>query len=138
MHLVRSVHLLQYCWPCSFYITSGAKFGADFLAYPGDPMLFHAMYCVRVAPPHQCILPVLLAAAVRGSHAARKHLLLACVNHVSLSKSQSNRKVVLPVVFMFERLYGKALKHRSMCFLSRCYTLDWLIWHRIQWHFDEN
>ena len=64
-------------------MTSGAKFGADFLAYPGDPMLFHAMYCVRVVPPDQPVRPVLLAGAARGSHAARKHLILAFVTHVS-------------------------------------------------------
>ena len=30
-----------------FYVTSGDKFGADFLAYPGDPLLFHAKFVVQ-------------------------------------------------------------------------------------------
>jgi len=29
-----------------FFLTSGDKFGADFLAYPGDPLLFHAKFVV--------------------------------------------------------------------------------------------
>jgi len=58
-------------------MSSGPKFGADLLAYPGDPSLFHAQFTVRVVPPGQPICPTALKAAVRGSHAARKHLLLA-------------------------------------------------------------
>ena len=30
-------------------MTPGAKFGADYLAYPGDPMAYHASFAVRVA-----------------------------------------------------------------------------------------
>ena len=62
-----------------FRITGGSKFGADFLLYPGDPTLYHAQFCVRLAPPEQAIVPSLLAAACRGSFQARKHLLLASV-----------------------------------------------------------
>jgi len=29
-----------------FYVTKGDKFGADFLAYPGDPLVFHAKFVV--------------------------------------------------------------------------------------------
>ena len=29
-----------------FFLTSGDKFGADFLAYPGDPLLFHAKFVI--------------------------------------------------------------------------------------------
>ena len=76
------------------------------LAYPGDPALYHAQFTVRLIPQQQqqapgdtgageagarggganiiggigggvCMNPMLLKAAARGSHAARKHLLLA-------------------------------------------------------------
>jgi tRNA splicing endonuclease len=54
-----------------FTLTSGAKFGGDFLAYPGDPALYHAQYTVRcvnhASPQH----PLALAAATRMAHAAR-------------------------------------------------------------------
>ena len=33
-------------WQKGFYLTDGAKFGGDFLAYPGDPIQFHAKYVV--------------------------------------------------------------------------------------------
>lgn len=33
-----------------FYITSGAKFGCDFLAYPGDPVLYHSKFALRIMP----------------------------------------------------------------------------------------
>ncbi|XP_067933938.1 tRNA-splicing endonuclease subunit Sen34-like [Watersipora subatra] len=31
-------------WQQQFILTCGAKFGGDFLVYPGDPMLFHAKF----------------------------------------------------------------------------------------------
>lgn len=34
------------------YITSGLKFGGDFLAYPGDPMRFHSHHIVMVRERH--------------------------------------------------------------------------------------
>lgn len=62
-----------------FRLTGGSKFGADYLVYPGDPTVYHAQLCVRLAPPETPILPALLAAACRGSFQARKHLLMASV-----------------------------------------------------------
>lgn len=58
-------------------MTGGSKFGADYLVYPGDPTLYHAQFCVRLVEWDAALLPALLACACRGSHQARKHLLLA-------------------------------------------------------------
>ena len=62
-----------------YHVTPGANFGAHWLAYPADPVLYHAQLCVRVCGEGgggaEC--GTLLAAAARGAHAARKHLLLA-------------------------------------------------------------
>ena len=33
-------------WEKGFYLTDGTNFGGDFLAYPGDPLMFHAKYIV--------------------------------------------------------------------------------------------
>ncbi|KAI8373040.1 tRNA intron endonuclease [Radiomyces spectabilis] len=41
----------KYLWSQSFYITGGAKFGGDYLAYPGDPMRFHSQYIIGVYQP---------------------------------------------------------------------------------------
>jgi tRNA-splicing endonuclease subunit Sen34 len=63
-----------------YTMTSGAKFGGDYLAYPGDPLLYHAQFTVRCvhcdAPQH----PLALAAATRMAHAARKHVVLASLH----------------------------------------------------------
>jgi tRNA splicing endonuclease len=63
-----------------FSLTGGSKFGGDFLAYPGDPHLYHAQYVVRVMLPQQALNPSVLQGLARGVHAARKHLLLATLH----------------------------------------------------------
>lgn len=68
---MTAVTVFRYC------VTQGSKFGADFLLYPGDPMLYHAQFCTRLMESHQEIKPICIAAASRGSHIARKSLLLA-------------------------------------------------------------
>lgn len=35
-------------WERGMFVTSGEAFGADFIAYPGDPMMFHASHIVIV------------------------------------------------------------------------------------------
>lgn len=62
-----------------YFVTDGSKFGADYLLYPGDPLLYHAQFTVRVLHHRAAIRPALLIGAARGSHSARKHLLLASV-----------------------------------------------------------
>lgn len=61
-------------------MTGGAKFGADMLAYPGDPSLYHAQFTVRMVQHDAPLNPMLLKATARGSHAARKHSLLATID----------------------------------------------------------
>ncbi|KAK9832362.1 hypothetical protein WJX74_007648 [Apatococcus lobatus] len=70
----RVYHDLQQRGYC---ITQGSKFGADFLLYPGDPILYHAQFCTRLLEPCQKLNPGSIVAASRGSHIARKNLLLA-------------------------------------------------------------
>lgn len=60
-------------------MTDGCKFGADYLLYPGDPLLYHAQFTVQVLDHQAAIKPALLMGGSRGSHSARKHLLLASV-----------------------------------------------------------
>lgn len=84
LHVYSDLHSKGY------YITDGAKFGADYLLYPGDPLLFHAQFTVRIMSSGQVLKPALLAGSARGSHAARKHLLLAwvkedCVQYMTVA-----------------------------------------------------
>jgi hypothetical protein len=74
-----------------YYLTSGSKFGGDYLAYPGDPNLYHAQFVVRVLPLGQVLNPVLFKGLARGVHAARKHLLLASVVHSSCDEKGGDR-----------------------------------------------
>mmetsp|Transcript_14691 Transcript_14691/g.41336 ORF Transcript_14691/g.41336 Transcript_14691/m.41336 type:complete len:205 (-) Transcript_14691:82-696(-) len=62
------------------WLTSGTKFGACFLAYPGDPLIYHAQYTVRVENWRDALHPLTIAAAGRASHAARKHMLVCSVD----------------------------------------------------------
>ena len=40
-------------WSRRFFITGGAKFGGTFLAYPADPLRFHAHFIVSVIEENQ-------------------------------------------------------------------------------------
>ncbi|XP_069105531.1 tRNA-splicing endonuclease subunit Sen34-like [Argopecten irradians] len=45
-------HVFQDLWEKGYYLTSGAKFGGDFLVYPGDPSKFHSHY-VAICLEHE-------------------------------------------------------------------------------------
>ena len=88
-------------------LTSGAKFGAEYLAYPGDPAAYHAAFTVRVMDGEddddlqkqkkrksesddeeeerddaRFVSLLSLVAATRMSHGARKHCVLAGARRV--------------------------------------------------------
>ena len=58
-------------------MTAGVKFGSDYLAYPGEPMAYHACFTVKVCDGDERMRARELSAASRMSHAARKNLVLA-------------------------------------------------------------
>ena len=68
---------------CRYYLTSGSKFGAEYLVYPGDPFLFHAQFTGHLVDEGEVLRPCLLAGTARGSHSARKHLLFLIKGEVS-------------------------------------------------------
>ncbi|KAJ3128918.1 tRNA-splicing endonuclease subunit Sen34 [Physocladia obscura] len=61
-----------------FYITSGVKFGADFLAYQGDPLLYHAAYVCLVVPNTKTknITPLDIIGYARMGRNAKKKIML--------------------------------------------------------------
>ncbi|KAL0871959.1 hypothetical protein ABMA27_004402 [Loxostege sticticalis] len=60
-------------WSKGHYITSGSKFGCDYLVYPGDPVRFHATYMVRCINDHETpFRPASLVAFGRLSVAVNK------------------------------------------------------------------
>ncbi|KAK6097248.1 tRNA-splicing endonuclease subunit Sen34 [Batrachochytrium dendrobatidis] len=44
-----------FLWRAGWFISSGSKFGGDFLLYPRDPSLCHAMYIVKIVDSDQQI-----------------------------------------------------------------------------------
>lgn len=70
-----------------YYITAGAKFGCDFLAYPGDPVLYHAKFALRIVPELNGCIDVSrtdiseLNALHRLCHTANKIVLFVVILH---------------------------------------------------------
>ena len=101
-----------------YYLSGGVKFGSEFLAYPGDPSEYHAQFTVRPILPDSFVVPMLLKSTSRGSHAARKHLLMATVpdldeifrsysEHRDLSLLVSNPPKVSYITVAPEAGFGK-------------------------------
>ncbi|KAK9808607.1 hypothetical protein WJX72_000487 [[Myrmecia] bisecta] len=94
-----------------YWLTAGAAFGADLLAYPGDPAQFHAVFCIRLLPDVAALSPVAVAAAARGAHVARKHLLLASVSQVGDCEENAGLEVCVSYVsFAPEAGFGPQLQ----------------------------
>lgn len=47
---IRLCHVYEDLFKRGFYLSSGMKFGSDFLAYVADPVRYHAQYAVRLVP----------------------------------------------------------------------------------------
>ncbi|XP_033161356.1 probable tRNA-splicing endonuclease subunit tsp-4 [Drosophila mauritiana] len=63
-------------WRRGKYVTSGDAFGADFLVYPGDPMIYHASHIV-IVHEQPVIKPLELIAKVRLSVIVNKSCVFA-------------------------------------------------------------
>ncbi|XP_011867038.1 PREDICTED: tRNA-splicing endonuclease subunit Sen34 [Vollenhovia emeryi] len=84
-HPLTSEQQLRYkvykdLWERQYYITSGEKFGGDFLVYPGDPIMFHSQYVVQCRRKDEEIPITEIVAQCRLSCHVRKTLVLATYN----------------------------------------------------------
>ncbi|KAJ3026430.1 UNVERIFIED_CONTAM: tRNA-splicing endonuclease subunit Sen34 [Siphonaria sp. JEL0065] len=59
-----------------YHVTSGLKFGGDFLIYPGDPLLFHATHVVVVLDRDAKVTPFDMISYARMGRNAKKKILL--------------------------------------------------------------
>ncbi|XP_069493418.1 tRNA-splicing endonuclease subunit Sen34 isoform X2 [Ambystoma mexicanum] len=67
-------------WEMGYFLTSGSKFGGDFLVYPGDPMRFHAHFiALCFAQEDQIPLSDIITAGRLGTN-VKKTVLLCSVN----------------------------------------------------------
>ncbi|EEB17576.1 conserved hypothetical protein [Pediculus humanus corporis] len=67
-------------WEKGFYITPGGKFGADFLAYPGDPVKFHAFFIVVCLKTREKLQLQDVITYGRLGHSVKKTVVLAYLN----------------------------------------------------------
>lgn len=68
-------------WHSGHFLTSGTKFGGDFLVYPGDPSRFHALF-VAVCVPHEKRMSALdLIAMGRLGKTVKKTLVLCSMDN---------------------------------------------------------
>ncbi|XP_051845655.1 LOW QUALITY PROTEIN: tRNA-splicing endonuclease subunit Sen34 [Antechinus flavipes] len=80
-HAGNPAHELRYrvykdLWERGYFLTSGGKFGGDFLVYPGDPLRYHAHFVAQCCAPGDPLpLPDLVCAGRLGTN-VRKTLLL--------------------------------------------------------------
>lgn len=69
-------------WENEYYVTSGVKFGGDFLAYKGDPILFHASFIVKCVIDLNLVDNFDLMTLSRLGNATKKVVVLAsCVSN---------------------------------------------------------
>ncbi|CAL4231997.1 unnamed protein product, partial [Meganyctiphanes norvegica] len=64
-------------WHEGYFITTGAKFGGDFLVYAGDPLLFHASFIVKCVPDIKKVDVSDIVTCTRIGTATKKTLVLA-------------------------------------------------------------
>lgn len=64
-------------WKKGYYITPGGKFGAHFLAYPGDPSRFHSHFIVICVDKKELLKPNRIISYGRLGQSVRKTVALA-------------------------------------------------------------
>ena len=67
-------------WEKGYYLTSGGKFGCDYLAYPGEPTKYHSSYLVLVVQSSEHFPPQMLLSYGRLGSGVKKTVLLAIVD----------------------------------------------------------
>ncbi|KAI8098098.1 tRNA intron endonuclease [Gilbertella persicaria] len=71
--------VFEYFWSKGFYLTSGIKFGGDFLLYPGDPMCVHSEYIVQTVDSEEEIASLELVGMGRLATNVKKTFVLASI-----------------------------------------------------------
>ncbi|KAF6025691.1 TSEN34 [Bugula neritina] len=67
-------------WQQDFHLSSGAKFGGDFLVYPGDPGLYHAQYIAICLQPSDLLCETDMVQAARLASNVHKTALFCSVD----------------------------------------------------------
>jgi len=67
-------------WEMGYFITTGRKFGGDFLVYPGDPTCFHAQYIAVCLEPNESLTSKDISTYGRLSTKVKKTMLLCSLD----------------------------------------------------------
>ncbi|XP_046439904.1 tRNA-splicing endonuclease subunit Sen34-like [Daphnia pulex] len=67
-------------WEKGYYITSGEKFGGDYLVYPGDPLKFHSHFIAVCVEEHQMLTPWFLIQKGRLGTSVKKTVLMCSLD----------------------------------------------------------
>ncbi|XP_076302820.1 tRNA splicing endonuclease subunit 34 [Lasioglossum baleicum] len=67
-------------WERGYFVTNGEKFGGDFLAYPGDPIMFHSQFIILCKDKNEEIPITDLSAQCRIACHVRKTQVYAFVS----------------------------------------------------------
>ncbi|CAL1288750.1 unnamed protein product [Larinioides sclopetarius] len=67
-------------WEKKYFITSGVKFGGDFMAYEGDPLKYHALFVIVCMCRGQRFQGYDLVTYGRLGHQVKKTVALASLN----------------------------------------------------------
>ena len=86
-------------WQSGLFLTSGLKFGCDWLAYSGPPDIFHAKYIVSVVDLDRKMSPAELSALSRIASKNKKKFLLLSATRIANSPS----KVTASEIEWFQR-----------------------------------
>jgi len=86
-------------WQAGLFLTSGLKFGCDWLAYSGPPDIFHAKYIVSVVDLDREMSPAELSALSRIASKNKKKFLLLSATQIDNTPS----KVTTSEIEWFQR-----------------------------------
>eukprot|EP00794_Sanderia_malayensis_P007808 gene7807-8654_t len=67
-------------WEKGYFITTGEKFGCDYLVYPGEPSRFHSRFIVLVMPSSKMLSNMELLAYARLGTGVKKNVVIATKN----------------------------------------------------------
>uniref|UniRef100_T2M6E1 tRNA-splicing endonuclease subunit Sen34 n=1 Tax=Hydra vulgaris TaxID=6087 RepID=T2M6E1_HYDVU len=76
--------VFQYFWKKGYFLTSAAKFGGDYLVYPGDPLRYHSFFIVLVKDCETGFTPKELINYGRLAASVKKTVVLS---HVDTDKN---------------------------------------------------
>ncbi|XP_066258447.1 uncharacterized protein Tsen34 [Euwallacea similis] len=90
--LTNNLRIIVYrdLWDRGYYITSGEKFGGNFLVYLGDPIIHHAIFIVKCIESERTFTPTELVAFGRLGVSVKKQAVLAsvkdgCVSYIAIN-----------------------------------------------------